>query len=311
MGAASGIDVSVIITCYNVESYITRAIDSALHQQGVTLEVIVVDDASTDNSWSIISQIADPRVKSIRLPANAGPAAARNAGFNIAQGEWIAVLDGDDAFAPNRLATCLSHSKADVIVDNLLVCRESDGAEFLMFPTEAFNALSPLSAADFIRGKISCKNNYTLGYLKPIFLRRFLNHNQLSYDTDLLIGEDYQLLLECLLKGASCIIEPTAGYRYTARSSSISYRLSQNNIHRMLEADHRLLGRYSMDTAAAKAQASRTHDLKQELAYTQIIDFLKQKDWYSALKTVVSHPVTLWLLRRPLEVRIKRLFRTS
>ncbi len=60
-------DISIIITTYNVERYIERAIESALTQQGVTLEIIVVDDCSTDNTWQVICKNTDKRIKRKKL----------------------------------------------------------------------------------------------------------------------------------------------------------------------------------------------------------------------------------------------------
>ncbi len=95
-------DISVIIAAYNVECYVERAINSALIQadgaDAPAVEVIVIDDGSTDRTWEILSRIADPRVRCFQLPGNSGPSAARNAGIARASGRWIAVLDGDDAF---------------------------------------------------------------------------------------------------------------------------------------------------------------------------------------------------------------------
>ena len=301
------IDVSVIITAFNVEQYITRAIESALQQQDVNIEVIVVDDRSTDNTWNIVRQINDPRVKPIQLEVNGGPSVARNAAIAMASGKWIAILDGDDAFEPSRLKTLLKHENADIIVDNLNVCKESDGSQFIMFPKEDFAALSPLTVADFIKGTLHTDHNYTLGYLKPLFLKAFLDKHTLKYDTKLRIGEDYNLLLEALLNGARCAIEPSAGYLYTARVGSISYRLPLSQIISMIEADKKILSRYTLSDKAATAQANRTKQLKKEYGYTRIIDALKQKDWSGVLKAVASHPSSVWLLRRPLEVRIQRI----
>ena len=346
-------DVSVIITAYNVECYISRAIDSALAQQNVQLEIIVVDDASTDGTSDIISKYSsnpppngEGIIKSIKLPTNKGPAAARNAGIALATGNWIAILDGDDAFEPDRLARCLSiatEKKADAVVDNLMVIRETDGKEFPMFPPEIFSRLTALDAATFIKGTLCPlplregarargpsssllqrsphpspppqggrelrKNNYTLGYLKPLFSSHFLKQHRLLYDTTLRIGEDYQLMLEALLLGAHCVIQPTQGYRYTARAGSISHRLSLIDISRMMQADEKLLRRHTLDNKALIAQLKRTRLLKQEYAYTQLIQALKQKNWRDGVQAIATHPVCLWLLHRPLNVRLKRLLR--
>jgi len=304
------VDVSVIIACYNVERYIKRAIDSGLSQQGVSVEVIVVDDCSTDGTWGIVSGIIDSRLMSVRLPGNCGPGAARNAGIARASGEWIAILDGDDEFASGRLAQCIGRAtgqRVDVVVDNLLVCCEADASEFLMFPSEALAKIAQLDAATFIRGTVSNNNNYTLGYLKPVFSRRFLERHKLTYDTELRIGEDYRLMMEVLLSGAHCAVEPSAGYRYTARATSISYRISPADIRRMIKADEQLMARYKLDSAAAIAQAGRTKWLKREYGYTLLVDAIKKKDGINMLKAIALHPSCIWLLWRPLQVRIQRL----
>lgn len=97
--------VTIGITCYNARGTIRRAIDSALAQQWDNLEVLVADDASTDGSAELIAQIIapEPRARLIRLRANGGPAAARNAILAEAQGEFIAFFDDDDESLPQRI----------------------------------------------------------------------------------------------------------------------------------------------------------------------------------------------------------------
>jgi len=92
------IDVSVIIAMYNSESSIVSAIQSVLQQEthGLQLEIIVVDDGSTDRSSELVSQIKSDSVRLIQLPKNQGQALARNAGFRVARGEWIQFVDSDD-----------------------------------------------------------------------------------------------------------------------------------------------------------------------------------------------------------------------
>ena len=97
--------ITVGITCYNAEHSIQRAIRSALDQAWPDLEVVVVDDASTDHSWTLIQAIAgdDQRVRPIRHEANQGAAAARNSILEAASGEFIAFFDDDDVSRPDRL----------------------------------------------------------------------------------------------------------------------------------------------------------------------------------------------------------------
>jgi glycosyltransferase involved in cell wall biosynthesis len=92
--------VSVVIAVLNGERLIAEAIESALAQTLVPHEIIVVDDGSTDETAEVVMRY--PSVRLIRQ-ANAGPAAARNAAIRVASGEYIAPLDHDDLFTPDRL----------------------------------------------------------------------------------------------------------------------------------------------------------------------------------------------------------------
>ena len=94
--------VSVVIPCFNTERYIAATLRTVLAQTGAALEVIVVDDGSSDGSAALVER-EFPQVRLIRR-ANAGVAAARNAGIAAATGEWIAFCDADDIWLPGKLA---------------------------------------------------------------------------------------------------------------------------------------------------------------------------------------------------------------
>jgi glycosyltransferase involved in cell wall biosynthesis len=95
------IDFSVIIPAYNADKFIAEAISSALIQEGITLEVIVVNDGSTDKTLDIAQSFGD-RIRIISQP-NAGLASARNSGAKSAQGKLLAFLDADDIWLPGKL----------------------------------------------------------------------------------------------------------------------------------------------------------------------------------------------------------------
>jgi len=97
--------ITVGITCFNAEQTIARAIRSALAQDWPNLEVVVVDDASTDQSWMMIERMVaeDARVKPLRHAVNGGAAAARNSLIAAASGEWLAFFDDDDESLPERV----------------------------------------------------------------------------------------------------------------------------------------------------------------------------------------------------------------
>lgn len=95
--------ISVIIPTYNRENTIIRAIQSVLNQTYTDIEVIVVDDGSTDMTGEKVRNIGDERVKYILLDKNSGPSNARNIGVLNAKGEWIAFQDSDDAWYADKL----------------------------------------------------------------------------------------------------------------------------------------------------------------------------------------------------------------
>ncbi|MCK9364727.1 MAG: glycosyltransferase [Syntrophales bacterium] len=95
--------VSVIITTYNYGRFIERAIRSVLIQTYQDYEIIVVDDASTDNTEDIVKSIGDDRIRYIRHIINKGGNAARNTGVKLATGDYIAFLDSDDEWLPEKI----------------------------------------------------------------------------------------------------------------------------------------------------------------------------------------------------------------
>ncbi|MBE9046990.1 glycosyltransferase family 2 protein [Pleurocapsales cyanobacterium LEGE 10410] len=100
--------VSVIVPVYRVEKYIAATVRSVLEQTYPNFELLIVDDGSPDRSDDICQQFLDPRIKIIRQP-NRGASAARNAGIRQAQGEYLAFLDGDDLWLPQKLAKHVEH----------------------------------------------------------------------------------------------------------------------------------------------------------------------------------------------------------
>jgi glycosyltransferase involved in cell wall biosynthesis len=96
-------DVSVVVPTRDRCRFLYRALMSALAQTGVQFEVLVVDDASTDATSEMVSRVADPRVRYVKRTVSEGVSAARNTGISEAKGRWIAFLDDDDVWSPDKL----------------------------------------------------------------------------------------------------------------------------------------------------------------------------------------------------------------
>lgn len=122
-------EVSVVIPCYNAEKYLRQAIDSVFAQTYSNLELIVVNDGSTDKSGAILASYGD-RIRVIHQQ-NQGLSAARNVGIASALGEYVAFLDADDYWQPDKLRQQIAVMEAN---PNLALCHtqfemvEADGS---------------------------------------------------------------------------------------------------------------------------------------------------------------------------------------
>jgi len=96
--------VTVVIPTHNRSDLLLRTLGTVLAQRGVDFEVIVVDDGSHDHTAALLDSVTDPRVRVVRHSSATGVAAARNSGLDVARGHWVAFVDDDDLWAPDKLA---------------------------------------------------------------------------------------------------------------------------------------------------------------------------------------------------------------
>lgn len=113
--------VSIIVPVYNVAPYLKRCVDALIGQTYSNLEILLIDDGSTDGSREIMAQSAaeDLRIRPFYQPYNQGVSAARNRGLDEASGEWIAFCDGDDWYLPE-------------FVETMLLCAKSEQADYIV-----------------------------------------------------------------------------------------------------------------------------------------------------------------------------------
>lgn len=128
--------ISVIIPAHNYARYLPAAIDSVLAQDYTNIELIVIDDGSTDDTPEVLTTLAG-RIRSLRQP-NGGIASARNTGYRLAHGDFIAFLDADDLFTPGRLAVQMAAFHLEPSLD----CVQGFMEQFI----------SPELPATFVRG---------------------------------------------------------------------------------------------------------------------------------------------------------------
>lgn len=304
--------ISVIITTYNVERYIARTVESVFSQSVSSLEIVIVDDCSSDATWQKIEALhaLDSRIVPIRMERNSGPGAARNRALAAARGEWIAVLDGDDVFLPGRLErllTIASESGADIVVDNQEVRPEDDQPVKPMFRAIELSKLQRLTTDFFITSNSTFGSGHNYGYFKPLIRAAYLRTTGIRYPEEIRIGEDYVFMLELLLSGAQCVVSAETGYGYTVRTGSISHRLKESDIFDMIRQDERLLSIYSLSAQAARQQARRSRKLMEQLYYTRMLNAAKSYDFLTFAKAAFACPSALLNWREPIVVRLQRL----
>ncbi len=138
--------VSLIMPAYNAEEYIARSIDTALAQSFGDMEVIIVDDGSTDGTWNIIQWYKEryPQVKLFCQP-NGGQASARNTGISQAAGKYIGFMDNDDMLRPDmiqRLYGAVTKNDCDVAMTSVYMLREEGYVEMTTYPMAEDTAVS-------------------------------------------------------------------------------------------------------------------------------------------------------------------------
>jgi len=235
--------VSVIIPAFNAEKYIKDAIFSVLNQTYPYFEIIVVDDASTDNTAEVVRSIKDERVQLIQHIENMGPGGARNTGIEVAKGIWFAELDADDQWLPSRLETLLGMVEnvkdGYFLADNHLICFDHS------------NGLKPwISKFDQLKIKIDgivdidLINFITIGApaLCPIVPLNFIREKNLKYTSYCFYGEDFEFYINLFLSGLKLKLSGKPFYLRRMRPGSLSTKDNNEliNIYNRLLADVRL-----------------------------------------------------------------------
>ena len=300
--------ISVIIAAFNAGHFIGRAISSVQKQTTRDLEIIVVDDASTDNTDSVVQNLAkkDGRINIIRLTSNTGPSGARNIGFAAAKGEWIAVLDADDAFAPGRLERLIAaghETRADIVVDNLQLFDEGAG-QVVGQTSFVQEKIGDLTLELFFR-KDGPPNACPMGWVKPIIRKSAFERTGLKYNPDYRYAEDFLFFTEMLLHGCRAICVCDAAYLYTLRHGHVSGRPSTmsrttpeaSSLERTTKF---LLSQYGqvMTPSVKMALLNRVERVTLAKIIAEMKDTIRHKRLDSALIIAVKHPRVLmsaWL----------------
>ncbi|DAB15326.1 TPA: hypothetical protein CPU00_06110 [Candidatus Gastranaerophilales bacterium HUM_18] len=204
--------VSVIIPVYNTEKFLRKCLDSVCNQTLQDIEIICINDCSTDGSLEILREYArkDNRIKLIELLENCGAAKARNIGIDIAEGEYLGFIDSDDYidldFYENLYAKAIETS-ADVVKGSDMLIIWQNGRKEIDKQNEKIK-----------KNKINFWSQYTTA----IYKRVFILENNIEFPAGLLVGEDPVFAIKCAFLSNKIDIINNAQYYYMRRDESLN-----------------------------------------------------------------------------------------
>ena len=209
--------VSIIVPIYNKEKYLEKCLDSILGQTYRDLEIILVDDGSTDNSLAICQHYAekDPRIKIYHKP-NGGVSSARNLGLEKSTGKYISFVDPDDFIHSEfieRLEMMLVQSDAEIAYCKMLDVWEGSDVEHIPQITDKVCILDARRYDWFAPAahKVACGAVYRKSCVKDI-----------RFSDDLYIGEDTLFLAECIKKASKIVRSESELYYYYRNDQSVT-----------------------------------------------------------------------------------------
>lgn len=294
--------VSVIVPVYNAEKYLAECVDSILAQTLRDIEVILVDDGSTDSSPSICEAYAekDSRIQVIHK-ANGRAASARNAGLKLAQGEYIAFVDSDDWIAPEMYEKMLA-AGADVCL-----------CDYVRFQGEKeFPFTQPNIRDGFYDKEQICKEVYphlvmdgieypiTISNWALLIRRKVIAENQLSYREDIHVSEDAPFGSEVLycadtfsyLKG-ECLYH----YRITQGSASSTYKpWWWDSFLKINEETENFFGTCSDYDFTQQIKSNMFYLARAEIYYILADKSLSRKEQNAKIRAVMNHPRVVRML---------------
>ena len=177
--------VSIIVPCYNVGKFLPECLDCLVQQTLQDIEIICIDDKSNDNTRAIMHEFAeqDSRIHVIEFNKNRGVAAARNAGIDMARGEYIGFVDPDDTVDKDFFA----------VLYKLATDNHADIAKGIAKMVDTNGTTSVLNSNDEIR---TAKYNFCTCFWTAIYRREFLNQNNIRFPDGLIVSEDLVFLIK-------------------------------------------------------------------------------------------------------------------
>ena len=205
--------VSVIVPVYNVDKYLSNCLESLVNQTFRDIEIICINDCSTDKSLAILKQYAskDKRIRIINLEKNGGVSNARNIGIAQSKGEYLSFIDSDDTVDLDffeKLSVKAKISNADIVKANIRECLINGKMQFDIFKTN--EKIRNLKGRLFFFTYFYC----------AIYKKSMIRKNHISFSTKLTNGEDGLFLVKTVIEADNIELIDNTYYNYRRRLGS-------------------------------------------------------------------------------------------
>lgn len=210
--------VSCIIPVYNAEPYLRRCLDSVLAQSYRDMEVVLVDDGSTDGSGAICDEYAaaHPHIR-VTHTANAGASLARKTGIAASTGRWLTFVDSDDYVSPHYVGGLLALAQRHEVSIAACGVRRTTGSDAIRFPDEATPAGTLLDYDTLMQRFFRYE---FWGFVGKIYDRSLFDHVNFPTAT---LCEDYVVMTQLFTRTRRMAVTETALYAYEYHSTSLSH----------------------------------------------------------------------------------------
>jgi succinoglycan biosynthesis protein ExoO len=219
------VQVSVVIPVFNSAGTLRGAVTSVLRQTLEQIEILIADDASRDDSLALARELAtnDNRIRVLALPANRGKSNAMNVAIGEARGAWIAVLDADDWYEPERLATLVSlaESRCVALAADNQYFHDAVADRIVRTAFPVTQPEQPLNRQTFVAGS-NPYADFNYGMLKPVVRAEFIRRTRLTYRENTRLSEDFLYLVEFFAAGGTGIVVPEPLYHWTQSFGTVS-----------------------------------------------------------------------------------------